>query len=103
MKKPNWRIATAVGIVTVAIVASAVGASAHSTKATIGAGGTLNVGWESSFGFTDNGDPTGEYLGDWFGVADNLLVRTLVGYTHQPDAAGNKVVPDIATSVPTPA
>jgi peptide/nickel transport system substrate-binding protein len=102
VKKPHWRIATAVGIVTVALVASAVGASAHSTKATVGSGGTLNVGWEASFGFTDNGDPTGEYLGDWFGVADNLLVRTLVGYTHQPDAAGNKVVPDIATSVPTP-
>src|SRR6266404_4696108 len=102
VKRPLWRIATAVGIVTAAIVLSAVGASAHSTKATIGNGGTLNVGWESSFGFTDNGDPTGEYLGDWFGVADNLLVRTLVGYAHQPDAAGNKVVPDIATSVPTP-
>src|SRR3984893_9782461 len=102
VKKPHWRIATAVGIVTVAIVASAVGASAHSTKATVGAGGTVHVGWGSSVGFTDNGDPTGEYLGDWFGVSDNLLVRTLVGYTHQPDAAGNKVVPDIVTSVPTP-
>ena len=31
------------------------------------AGGTLNVGWEQSFGFTDNFDPTGEYLGDAFG------------------------------------
>ena len=31
------------------------------------AGGTLKVGWEQSFGFTDNFDPTGEYLGDAFG------------------------------------
>ena len=77
MKRPLWRVATAVGVVTAAIVVSAVGASAHSTKATIGNGGTLNVGWESSFGFTDNGDPTGEYLGDWFGVSDTNLTYVM--------------------------
>ena len=33
-------------------------------------GGTLNVGWEQSFGVTDNFDPTGEYLGDAWGVLD---------------------------------
>ena len=78
-------------------------ASAGSTKAnTVKAGGTLNVGWEQSFGFTDNMDPTGEYLGDAFGILDNLLVRTLVGYNHDQGAAGNKIVPDIATSVPKP-
>lgn len=91
------------GIVTAVAVAMTVSASAHSTKAnTIKAGGTLNVGWEQSFGFTNNMDPTGEYLGDAFGILDNLLVRTLVGYTHDANAAGNKVVPDIATSVPNP-
>jgi peptide/nickel transport system substrate-binding protein len=83
-------------------VAAAVAAMGGSAKTHVGAGGTLRVGWEQSFGFTDNFDPTGEYLGDAFGIYSSLLVRTLVGYNHVPDAAGNKLVPDIATSVPTP-
>jgi peptide/nickel transport system substrate-binding protein len=96
-------MATIVGVIAAVAVAATAGASAHSTKAsTVKAGGTLNVGWESSFGFTDNLDPTGEYLGDAFGILDNLLVRTLVGYQHAPNAAGNMIVPDIASSVPTP-
>jgi peptide/nickel transport system substrate-binding protein len=91
------------GVVTAVAVALTVSASAHSTKAnTIKAGGTLNVGWEQSFGFTNNMDPTGEYLGDAFGILDNLLVRTLVGYKHNANAAGNAVVPDIARSIPKP-
>jgi peptide/nickel transport system substrate-binding protein len=92
-----------IGVVTAVAVAMTVSASAHSTKVnTVKAGGTLNVGWEQSFGFTNNMDPTGEYLGDAFGILDNLLVRTLVGYNHNEGAAGNKIVPDIATSVPKP-
>jgi peptide/nickel transport system substrate-binding protein len=103
VKRPIWRLTTVLGVMTAVAVAMTVSASAHSTKAnTIKAGGTLNVGWEQSFGFTNNLDPTGEYLGDAFGILDNLLVRTLVGYTHDANAAGNKIVPDIATSVPTP-
>jgi peptide/nickel transport system substrate-binding protein len=82
------------------VVASGSGAKTSSNK--IQAGGTLRLGWESSFGFTDNLDPTGEYLGDAFGVLDNLLVRTLIGYKHTAGAAGNVLVPDIATSVPKP-
>jgi peptide/nickel transport system substrate-binding protein len=65
-------------------------------------GGTYTVGWEGSFGFTDNFDPTGEYLGNAWGLYSNLLLRALVGYTHQPGAAGNALVGDLATSVPTP-
>jgi peptide/nickel transport system substrate-binding protein len=66
------------------------------------AGGTYNVAFDSSFGFTDNFDPTGEYLGQAIGIYSNLLVRTLVGYNHVAGAAGNKIVPDLATSVPKP-
>jgi peptide/nickel transport system substrate-binding protein len=96
-------MATIVGIIAAIAIVGTAGASAHPSKATtVKSGGTLNVGWESSFGFTDNMDPTGEYLGDAFGILDNLLVRTLVGYNHAPNAAGNKIVADIATSVPTP-
>jgi peptide/nickel transport system substrate-binding protein len=83
-------------------VAAAVVAMAGSAKPHVGAGGTLRVGWEQAFGFTDTFDPTGEYLGDAIGIYSSLLVRTLVGYNHVPDAAGNKLVPDIATSVLVP-
>jgi peptide/nickel transport system substrate-binding protein len=103
VKRPIWRLTTVLGLVTAVAVATTISASAHSTRTnTVKAGGTLNVGWEQSFGFTDNMDPTGEYLGDAFGILDNLLVRTLVGYNHDANAAGNKIVPDIATSVPAP-
>ena len=103
MKSPIRKLTWLVGVAAVFAVASAMGASAHTTKgSTIKAGGTLNVGWEQAFNFTDNGDPTGEYLGDWFGIADNLLVRTLIGYTHNAGGPGNVPVADIATSVPKP-
>ena len=55
--------------------------------------------WESSFGFTDGFDPTGEYLGEAFGIYSNLLVRTLVGYNHVAGAAGQHARPDLATTV----
>ena len=35
-------------------------------------------------------------------IYSNLLIRTLVGYNHVAGAAGNVIVPDIATSVPKP-
>jgi peptide/nickel transport system substrate-binding protein len=60
-------------------------------------GGTYRVGWEDiSF---DALDPTGAYP-DTFGILSNLLVRTLVGYDHVAGAAGNRLVPDLATSLP---
>jgi peptide/nickel transport system substrate-binding protein len=65
-------------------------------------GGVYTVGWEGAFGFTDNFDPTGEYLGNAWGLYSNLMLRALVGYTHEPGAAGNALVGDLATSVPTP-
>ncbi len=103
MKKPFGRLVALAGVVAAIVVATAAGATAHSNKASsIKSGGTLNVGWEQSFGFTDNMDPTGEYLGDAFGILDNLLVRTLVGYTHDANGPGNAIVADIATSVPKP-
>src|SRR5262249_3869315 len=40
--------------------------------------------------------------GDAVGIDRSLLVRTLVGYNHVADAAGNVLVPDLATSVPAP-
>jgi peptide/nickel transport system substrate-binding protein len=83
------------------------GSSNNAAQATNGAssvnkGGTYKVGWEQAFSFTDNFDPTGEYLGDAITIYSNLLVRTLVGYNHVAGLAGNKLVPDIATAVPKP-
>jgi hypothetical protein len=75
----------------IAIVAAvaALAALAMTTTATAGpqkasakkasAGGTYRVEWQGSFNFTDGFDPTGEYLGEAFGIYSNLLVRTLVG------------------------
>ena len=51
---------------------------------------------------TDNFDPTGEYLGDGWGILDNLRSGRSSATTTPPGAAGNKIVPDIATSVPKP-
>ena len=45
------------------------------------------------FGFNDAWDPTGEYLGDWFGICSNLLTRTLVCYELRRRGAGQRVVP----------
>jgi peptide/nickel transport system substrate-binding protein len=95
----------ALAVAAVVVAAAACGGGSNSTS-TQGAkpakGGIYKVGWESSFGFTDNLDPTGEYLGDAFSILSDLLDRTLVGYDHVPGAAGNRLVPDLATSVPAP-
>ena len=63
------------------------------------AGGVYRVDWETSFDFTSGFDPVGEYLGEAWGIMSNLLVRTLVGYRHVPGAAGNEVIPDLATDL----
>jgi peptide/nickel transport system substrate-binding protein len=63
-------------------------------------GGVFRVGVESSFNFTNNFDPTGEYLLEAFGLYSNLLLRTLLGYEHVAGAPGNELVPDLATSLP---
>ena len=76
--------------------------SGTGSGSTAGRGGTYKVGWEQAFTFTDNFDPTGEYLGDAMSIYSNLLIRTLVGYDHVAGTAGNKLVPDIATALPKP-
>ncbi len=65
-------------------------------------GGVYRVAFEQSFGFTDGFDPTGEYYTYSWAIESNLMIRTLVGYDHVAGPAGNKLVPDLATTVPTP-
>jgi peptide/nickel transport system substrate-binding protein len=118
----NLRIAVAaVAIVALASLAAGCGSSNKSSSGTTttsssggstanasydngssAKGGTYRVGWEQSFGFTDNLDPTGEYLGNAWAILNNLLVRALIGYKHQAGAEGNALVGDLATDVPTP-
>src|SRR3979409_1283385 len=65
-------------------------------------GGVYRIGWEQSFGFTNNFDPTGEYLGNAWGLYSNLMLRSLVGYKHLPGAAGNETDGDLAQDVQPP-
>ena len=97
-----------VGLPIVALVAIAASASLLVSAASGGPetksarGGTYTVGWESSFGWTDSFDPTGEYLANAFAINTNLLLRGLIGYNHVGGPAGAKIVPDLATKVPKP-
>jgi peptide/nickel transport system substrate-binding protein len=93
-------VAVVVALVAALTATSVTAAPSGSTKSL--KGGTYRVGWESSFGWTNGFDPTGEYLANAFAIYSSLLVRTLVGYNHVGGAAGNALVPDLATSVPKP-
>jgi peptide/nickel transport system substrate-binding protein len=97
--------ARAAAIALAAVVAAALlGAAQARPDRTAGPkpGGVYRVAFESSFGFTDDLDPTGEYLNYGFEILSNLVDRTLVGFDHVAGVAGNRLVPDIATAVPRP-
>src|ERR1051326_2034476 len=47
---------------------SSVVGSGSFSSGTPAKGGTYTIGWEQSFGFTNNFDPTGEYLGNAWGL-----------------------------------
>jgi peptide/nickel transport system substrate-binding protein len=105
VNKPLRRLVAAASIVAVAAAVMVAAGGASKTgpaKSQVSAGGTLTVGWESAFGFTDGFDPTGEYLGDAWGIYANLLTRSLMGTNHVAGPAGNKLIADLATSVPKP-
>src|SRR5437764_8195961 len=52
--------------------ASAPGITGYYNNGTPQKGGTWRVGVEQSFGFTNNFDPTGEYLGTGINIYENL-------------------------------
>jgi peptide/nickel transport system substrate-binding protein len=92
----------ALAAATAVLVGTTVAPASSGKSSAVKAGGTYRVGWADNFGFTDGFDPTGEYLGDSWGIFSNLMVRTLVGYNHTSGPDGAKIVPDIAISVPKP-
>ena len=63
-------------------------------------GGVYRVGVEKSFAFTNEFDPTGEYIVYALSFYSNLLLRTLLNYKHVAGPPGNELVPDLATSLP---
>jgi peptide/nickel transport system substrate-binding protein len=84
--------------VTAAACGGSTGSSTNSTQATGHKGGTFTILANSAFGVAD---PAQNYtLEQW-----QLLIDThdgLVGFAKAGGAAGNKIVPDLATSIPVP-
>jgi peptide/nickel transport system substrate-binding protein len=62
---------------------------------------TLRLGI-TDLAFTDNFDPTGEYVALGWALDSNLLLRTLLTYRHVAGANGTTLVPDLATHIPQP-
>jgi peptide/nickel transport system substrate-binding protein len=99
------RIAAAALGVTIALVGAACGGNSTTASNPGGSvaqkGGTLREELPE-FGWTNNFDPTGEYLGYAWGLYDQLLMRGLYTYKHT-DAAngGDTPVPDLAVGPPT--
>src|SRR5437773_412591 len=74
--------------------------SPTASSAGIATGGVYRVG-VTSIGLTGGFDPTGEYAIPGWALLDTM-VRTLVTFKYAPGAAGTTLVPDLATSLPTP-
>jgi peptide/nickel transport system substrate-binding protein len=74
------------------------GGGSSGQQATPQKGGVLRTAI-SDFGFTNGFDPTGEYVAVAIGLY-GAMERTLMGYKHVADAAGNELVPDLASAPP---
>jgi peptide/nickel transport system substrate-binding protein len=100
--RPLHKLSTGAAVAALAVTAAACGGSSQSsTTGSQGAahkGGTFTILANSSFG---TADPAQNYtLEEW-----QLLIDThdgLVGFAKAAGAAGNKIVPDLATSIPVP-
>ena len=97
-----YTLSTAAVVAVLAVVAAGCGSSSSSPSAQATAtghkGGTFTILSNAAFGVAD---PAQNYtLGEW-----QLLIDThdgLVGFAKSGGVAGNKIVPDLATSVPVP-
>jgi peptide/nickel transport system substrate-binding protein len=97
LRKMSLGAAVAAIAVTAAACGGSTGSSTSSTQAAAHKGGTFTILANSAFGVAD---PAQNYtLEEW-----QLLIDThdgLVGFAHEGGLAGTKIVPDLATSVPT--
>src|SRR6266849_6572817 len=97
--RPLYKLSTGAAIAALAVTAAACGGSTQSsTSSTQGAahkGGTFTILANSAFGVAD---PAQNYtLEEW-----QLLIDThdgLVGFAKEGGLPGNKIVPDLATSI----
>jgi ABC-type transport system substrate-binding protein len=55
----------------------------------------------NDLGLSSDLDPTSEYSAPGFSLLSQMLVRTLVTFRHVAGAAGDEVVPDLATDLGT--
>jgi peptide/nickel transport system substrate-binding protein len=99
--RPLYKLGTGAAVAAVALIAAACGGSSQSSTAGQGTahkGGTFTILANSAFGVAD---PAQNYtLEEW-----QLLIDThdgLVGFAKVGGLAGTKIVPDLATSIPTP-
>jgi peptide/nickel transport system substrate-binding protein len=100
--RPLRKLSLGAAVAALAVTAAACGGSTQpspsSTQAAGHKGGTFTILANSAFGVAD---PAQNYtLEEW-----QLLIDThdgLVGFAKAGGAAGNKIVPDLATSVPVP-
>ncbi|MGZ4108073.1 MAG: ABC transporter substrate-binding protein [Actinomycetota bacterium] len=105
--RTSLRAGAVVGILALLLVACGGGGTPKSSSSSSGAGGVQKGGTyrtaTTDFGFTGAFDPTGEYLGSAFGLYSELLMRTLVTYTHTAGVPGDEIKPDIASTWETSA
>jgi peptide/nickel transport system substrate-binding protein len=100
--RPLFRLSTGAAVAALAVTAAACGGSSQSSTTTSQGsahkGGTFTILANSAFGVAD---PAQNYtLEQW-----QLLIDThdgLVGFAKVGGSAGNKIVPDLATSIPVP-
>src|SRR5579859_5430406 len=99
--RPLYKLSTGAAVAALAVVAAACGGSSQSTGTNQSAahkGGTFTILANSAFGVAD---PAQNYtLEEW-----QLLIDThdgLVGFAKVGGLPGTKLVPDLATSIPTP-
>ena len=100
--RPLYKLSTGAAVAALAVTAAACGGSTQSsttsTQTAGHKGGTFTILANSAFGVAD---PAQNYtLEQW-----QLLIDThdgLVGFAKAGGAAGNKIVPDLATSIPVP-
>jgi peptide/nickel transport system substrate-binding protein len=106
--RTSLRAGAVIGVLALLLAACGGGnETPKSSSSSSGAGGVEKGGTyrtaTTDFGFTGAFDPTGEYLGSAFGLYSDLLVRTLVTYTHTAGVPGDQIKPDIAESWETSA
>ena len=98
--------AAALGVTLALVAAACSGSSSGATSGGGGSGqptqgGTIREQVQEDFGWTNNFDPTGEYLGYAWVLFDELLMRGLYTFKHIAGADGDVPVPDLVADETT--